>query len=52
MLVAILLLIDFINFAKAENYPDKDYNYDRYPYPDYPSSTYSFFYHANVQINF
>ena len=45
MLVAILLLIDFINFAKAENYPDKDYNYDRYQYPDYPSSMYSF-YHA------
>ena len=39
MLVAILLLIDLTNFAKADNYPDKDYNYDRYQYPDYQSST-------------
>ena len=51
MLVAILLLIDFTNFAKAENYPDKDYNYDRYQYPDYPSSMYSFL-SCFVQINF
>ena len=40
--VAILLVIDFANFAKADNYADKDYNYDRYQYPDYQSSIYSF----------
>ena len=34
MLVAILLLIDFKNLAKADNYADNDYNYDRYQYPD------------------
>ena len=39
MLVAILLLIDLTNFAKADNYPDKDYNYDKYQYPDYQRST-------------
>ena len=43
--VAILLLIDFTNFAKADNYGDKDYNYDRHQYPDYQSSTYSFLSH-------
>ena len=43
MLVAILLLIDFTNFAKADNFEDKDYNYDRYQYPDYQSSMYIFF---------
>ena len=32
--VAILLVIDFANFAKADNYADNDYNYDRYQYPD------------------
>ena len=46
ILVAILLLIDFTNFAKADNYGDKDYTYDRYQYPDYQypdqSSKYSF----------
>ena len=45
--VAILLLIDLTNFAKA----DKDYNYDRYQYPEYQSGTYSFFI-TPVQINF
>ena len=45
--VAILLLIDRTNFAKA----DKDYNYGRYQYPDYQSGTYSFFI-TPVQINF
>ena len=44
--LAILLLIDFTNFAKADIYADKDYNYDKYQYPDYQSSKYSFFYHA------
>ena len=44
--VVISLLIDLTNFAKADNFGDKDYNYDRYQYPDYPSSMYSFFYHA------
>ena len=44
--VAILLLIDFTNFAKADKYSDKDYNFERYQYPDYESSTYSFFYPA------
>ena len=39
--LAILLLIDFTNFAKADSYADKDYNYDRYQYPDYQSSTYN-----------
>ena len=43
MLVAILLLFDLTNFAKANNFADKDYNYQ---YPDYQSSTYIFFYHA------
>ena len=43
MLAAILLLIDFPNFAKADDYADKDYIYDRYQYPDYQSSTYNFF---------
>ena len=51
MLVAILLLIDLTNFAKADNYPDKDYNYDRYQYPDYQSSTCIFFTRL-VKINF
>ena len=50
MLVAILLLIDFTNLAKADNYVDNDYNYDRYQYPDYPSSMYSFFYHALYRL--
>ena len=43
MLVAILLLIDFTKFAKADNFEDKDYNYDRHQYPDYQSSMYIFF---------
>ena len=43
--VVISLLIDFTNFAKADNFGDKDYNYDRYQYPDYQSSTYSFLSH-------
>ena len=34
-LVAILLLINFTNLAKADNYEDKVYNYDSYQYPDY-----------------
>ena len=50
MLVAILLLIDFTNFAKAENYPDKDYNYDRYQYPDYQSSMYIFYFSTIPEI--
>ena len=29
LLVAILLLIDFINFAKADDYADKEYNHYR-----------------------
>ena len=51
MLVAILLLIDFTNFAKADSYEDKDYNHYRYDYPDYQSSTYSFLI-TLVEINF
>ena len=47
IIVAILLLIDNTNFAKADNYADKVYSYDSYHYPDYQypdqSSTYSFF---------
>ena len=35
MLVAILLLIEFTNLAKADNQADKNYNYDSYQYPDY-----------------
>ena len=39
-------ILSVINFAKA----DKDYNYERYEYPDYvypgQSSMYSFSYHA------
>ena len=46
ILVAILLIIDFTNLAKADNYGDKDYNYDRYQYPDYQNSMYRFFYHT------
>ena len=49
IIVAILLLIDNTNFAKADNYADKVYSYDSYHYPDYQypdqSSTYSFFSH-------
>ena len=45
--VLVLLLIDLTNFAKAENYKDKVYNYDSYEYPgyEYPDSrsTYIFF---------
>ena len=33
ILYAILLLIDFTNFAKSDN--DEDYNYENYEYPDY-----------------
>ena len=47
MLVAILLLFDLTNFAKADNFADKDYNYQ---YPDYQSSTYIFFI-TLVEIN-
>ena len=38
--VLVLLLIDLTNFAKAENYKDKVYNYDSYEYPgyEYPDS--------------
>ena len=47
ILVLVSLLIDFPNFAKAENYKDKVYNYDSYDYPgyEYPDSksTYNFF---------
>ena len=51
--VAILLLIDLTNFANADNYPDEDYNYDRYQYPDYHSSKYKgFFFIKLVQIIF
>ena len=39
--LAIFLVIDFTNFSKADSYADKDYNYDRYQYPDYQSSTYN-----------
>ena len=45
--VLVSLLIDLTNFAKAENYKDKVYNYDSYEYPgyEYPDSrsTYIFF---------
>ena len=45
--VLVLLLIDLTNFAKAENYKDKVYDYDSYEYPgyEYPDSrsTYIFF---------
>ena len=49
IIVAILLLIDNTNFAKADNYADKFYSYDSYQDPDYQypdqSSKYSFFFH-------
>ena len=35
MLVAILLLIECTNLAKAENQADKIYDYDSYEYPGY-----------------
>jgi hypothetical protein len=48
IIVAILLLIDNTNFAKADNYADKFYSYDSYQDPDYQypdqSSKYSFFF--------
>ena len=49
------MLIDNTNVAKADNYPDNVYDYDRYQYPDYEcpdsSSMYSFYF-VLVQINF
>ena len=54
IIVAILLLIDNTNFAKADNYADKVYSYDSYHYPDYQypdqSSTYSFFHICTDQF--
>ena len=51
----VLLLIDFTNLAKAENYKETVYNYDSYEYPgyEYPDSksTCSFFFML-VQIIF
>ena len=48
--VLVSLLIDLTNFAKAENYKDKVYNYDSYDYPgyEYPDSRskYIHFFHA------
>ena len=48
--IAILLLIDFTNFAKADNYGDKEYNYDRYQYPDYQGSKYIFYFSTIPEI--
>ena len=55
MLVAILLLIECTNLAKADNQADKIYNYDSYQYSDYQypdqNSKYDFFILMLVQIN-